>query len=297
MENGIVCIITVNWNGKSDTLACLRSLAADQHPSKVVIVVDNGSTDDSVATIRCEHPWVTVLETGENLGFSGANNLGLAHSYSIGAAYTYFLNNDTESEPDAIGHLVAADKSTGFGLLTPVIHYFDEPREAWFSGSQYDLARGTAVHNNVRVPMRAESPYEVPWASGCALFGRTEVLRSLGGFDDRFFLNWEDVDLSLRARRAGFRVGIVPAARVYHKVGRSFSNAGFAGWYYHVRNNLLLLHKHGSANHRMAQIGVGARHLREAAACLLRGGGVSRFAVACQAIADHLVGRYGRRGR
>ena len=222
-----VCIVTINWNGLADTLECLASLRGDTYANKRLIVVDNGSSDDSVAVIRRRFPEVTVLEAGRNLGFTGANNLGLLHA--LEAKYIYWLNNDTVSDPHAVESLVAAaEAENGFGILTPLIRYFDPPREPWFAGSRMALDQGIAVHDNEHPAAIDDAPFEIPWASGCAMFARVELMRKLGGFDDRFFLNWEDVDLCLRTRAAGSRVGLVPSARIDHKVGRSFATASAA---------------------------------------------------------------------
>ena len=265
-----VCIVTINWNGLADTLECLTSLRGDTYANKRVIVVDNGSSDDSVAVIRRQFPEVTVLEAGCNLGFTGANNLGLLHA--MDAKYIYWLNNDTLSDPHAVEALVsAAEAEARFGILTPLIRYFDPPREPWFAGSRIELDQGIAVHDNEHPPATHDASFEIPWASGCAMFARVDLMRELGGFDDRFFLNWEDVDLSLRTRAAGRSVGLVPSARIDHKIGRSFATAGGTGAYYSVRNNLLLVRLHAPARGRWKiQWRVIDRHLRSGLRALRR---------------------------
>ncbi len=90
----IVCVL-VNWNGWQDTIACLNSLHAQSYPALQVIVVDNGSTNDSCQRIREAHPWVTLIETGRNLGFPGGCNAGTRLAMERGADYVWLLNNDT----------------------------------------------------------------------------------------------------------------------------------------------------------------------------------------------------------
>src|SRR5262245_13324392 len=101
-----VAVILVNWNGKADTLACLESLRQDSYVNKQAIVVDNGSTDDSVRVIRDSFPATTLLEAGANLGFTGGNNIGIEHALRSGADYIFLLNNDTTVDPSAIFALV-----------------------------------------------------------------------------------------------------------------------------------------------------------------------------------------------
>ena len=291
-----VAIIIVNWNGKADTLECLASLSQDMYPNKQVIMVDNGSADGSVAVIRAAYPSVTVLETGANLGFTGGNNVGINHALEQGTDYVFLLNNDTTVESDALTALVkAAEVDSKYGLLTPVIHYFDKPSEAWFAGSRMDLTRGAAYHDNSRVPARTERPREIPWASGCAMLVRAAIIQELGGFDDRYFLNWEDVDLSLRVRKLGSKIGLVPSSRIYHKVGRSFAAARGAGYYYYVRNNLLLLSIHGGRKPGRAMLRVLAARLRESVTAMKNheASSVRALPTTINAVQDFLCRRYG----
>ncbi len=291
-----VAIIIVNWNGKADTLECLASLGQDIYPNKQIIVVDNGSADDSAPIIRAAYPAVTLLETGANLGFTGGNNAGINHALAQGTDYVFLLNNDTTVEPDALGALVeAAEADPRYGLLTPIIYYFDTPDEAWFAGSKMDLTRGAAYHDNSRVPARTERPCEIPWASGCAMLVRAELIQQLGGFDDRYFLNWEDVDLSLRVRKMGKTIGLVPAAKIYHKVGRSFATAKGTGYYYYVRNNLLLLSIHGGRKPGRAILRVLGMRLRESAREIKnhKVASVKALPTTLTAVYDFLCRRYG----
>ena len=296
VDGPYVAIIIVNWNGKTDTLECLASLGADTYRCKQIIVVDNGSADDSVSAIRSAFPEVTVLETGTNLGFTGGNNVGINYALELGVDYVYLLNNDTTVEPNALAALVAtAEMNPSYGLVTPVIHYFDRPEDVWFGGSLMDLSRGMAVHDNSHIPARTEAPREIPWASGCAMLVCADVVRLLGGFDDRYFLNWEDVDLSLRLRAAGRRIALVPSARIYHKVGRSFATAKGTGCYYHIRNNLLLLSTHGGPSAPQAMLRVVASRLRESARAIRKREVTATEALPMMlsAVQDHLCHRYG----
>lgn len=263
MQSPPVSIIVLNWNGKSDTLECLDSLRRDLYPNKKILVVDNGSTDDSVARIKESFPEIEIIETGENLGFTGGNNVGIEHCLSS-CDYVYLLNNDTVSEPEALSELVeAAQSAPEFGVLTPLIFYYDRPDEPWFCGSSLRLDKGIAVHDNSQIPQISDGTTELLWASGCALLVRADLMKQLKGFDSRYFLNWEDVDLSLRARALGSRIGIVPSARIQHKVSRSFQGISHVGLYYYVRNNLLLVRTHNAKHFRKAACHILFSRLRD----------------------------------
>jgi GT2 family glycosyltransferase len=287
-----VAIVIVIWNGRDDTLECLSSFRADPYPNREILVVDNGSSDDSVAAIRAQFPEVVILQTGQNLGFTGGNNVGIRHALESGVDYVYLINNDTLVEPDALEKLVeAAEADPGAGLLAPVIHDFDPPRAIWFAGSTLDLRRGAAWHDNARQPSREESPYEVPWATGCAMLIRARLLREIGGFDDRYFLSWEDVDLSVRVRNAGQRLMVVPRARIYHKGGQSGKNMNGIYGYYTVRNSLLLASKHSGSDYPHAAFTIVSGALRSC----LRGSAfrARRLRLICDGLRDHLRHRYG----
>ena len=291
-----VVVILVNWNGKCDTLECLSSLRSDIYPNKHVMVVDNGSRDDSVRIIRERYPEVEVLSVGQNLGFTGGNNVGISRALNEGADYIFLLNNDTTLEPEAITVLIAtAEQNATAGLLTPLIHYYDQPGEAWFGGSALDINQGQAVHENGTSPPKGASAREVPWASGCAMLLPASVMMQIEGFDNRFFLNWEDVDLSLRVRKAGYKILLVPAALIYHKVGRSLANASGAGLYYYVRNRLLLLRIHADRQYAQAYVTVILNSLRLSLRVLRRreSNGWKSLRLVLRAILDDSLGRFG----
>ena len=298
MSRPKVGVVIVNWNGLKDTLECLASLRVDTYAHKNIFVVDNGSRDHSASIIRAEYPEVTVLETGENLGFTGGNNAGLRRACDCDCEYIYLLNNDTVSEHDALSLLVEAIlQNPTFGVLTPVIHYFDLSHELWFAGSRLDLAHGVAVHDNKQDIAGTQSPAQIPWASGCAMLIKSNLLHDLNGFDERYFLNWEDVDLSLRVRGTGHQIGIVPAAKIYHKVSRSFEGLKGVGQYYYVRNNLLLLRIHCGAIYYKATARVIMRHLRKSLSTMRRHeeGSKESLCITVRAIQDHFLCHYGKR--
>lgn len=294
-----VGIIIVNWNGKIDTLECLASLRSDDYANKRIYLVDNGSSDDSVLHIRQQFPEACVLETKKNLGFTGGNNIGIGRALADGCDYCYFLNNDTTSDPDALsGLLLVAAECPQAGILTPVIGYFDRADVPWFAGSHIDQRRAIAVHDNSNPPKRTDPPRQLDWASGCAMLIPSQVLRRTGGFDDRFFLNWEDVDLSLRVRAMGKTILLVPASRIYHKVGRTIVSASGAGTYYYVRNHLLLARLHFGASVG-EQLRLAVAHLAGSLRNLGRGDANAgrNLVVTVRGLFHHLIRRYGALNR
>lgn len=296
--SSIVATVVVNWNGAKDTLACLASLEVSRrdHAQSLVIVVDNGSTDDSVPVIARSFPRAHLLCAGVNSGFTGGNNMGIFHALQHNVDYIFLLNNDTLLEPNTLLTLTQVlENEPHYGIATPVIHRFPDTAEIWFGGATLDLPSGTALHENREVPGRDRAPYALPWASGCALLIRANLLKALGGFDDRYFLVWEDVDLCLRARALGSSIALVPEARLYHKISRSFVNVSLTRRYYHVRNNLLLLRLHAGSHYQEAARSVIRLRLRESLRDIKSGttDAWAAFRITLRALADHRRARYG----
>jgi len=241
--NPVVWVILVNYRGASDTIECVDSLNRYAHFAKILIV-ENGSGDGSAGLIRSAHPRVHIVESPANLGFTGGNNLAIREALAADAEYIWLLNNDTIVEPGALAELLSVSRQdSSIGILSPRIDYYDAPGAPWFVGSRLDLEQGEAVHDNAHVPTNV---IDVPWITGCAMFCRAEMLRQTGGFDDRYFLNWEDVDLSLRAIKLGWRLKLAPDAVIRHKIGRSQSKVSRQATYYWTRNRLLLTSTYGS---------------------------------------------------
>ena len=253
----LISVVVLNWNGATDTLVCLDSLSTLTYPNFNVIVVDNGSSDDSLMQLRpytAPYP-LTLLETGRNLGYAGGNNVGTRHALEQGADFVLVLNNDTTAAPDLLDRLLeSAQRNPDAGVFSARIMYFDEPEKVWFDGARWnpsslqlewpgqgekESALGTADH-------------ETDYACGAALFFRAEVARQIGLLDDSFFLVWEEVDWGFRARKAGWRNLVVPAAKIWHKIGVSFgSESSPLRSYFSIRNELLWFSRHAPLSARL----------------------------------------------
>jgi GT2 family glycosyltransferase len=237
-----VCTILVNWNGWRDTAECLESCRRLSHPMAAIIVVDNGSTDDSVRQLRRLFPEVLLITSAVNLGFAGGNNVGIHSALNMGAEYVWLLNNDTVVEPDALSALVAVmERDSTVGIAGSRITYFDTPEAVWFAGGFFSRW-GWTVHRDERDPAsnHGGGVRDVDFVTGCSLFARASAVREIGPLDERYFLYWEDVDWSVRATHAGWRVVYAPASVVRHKVSASMPDTdSVIRWRYEGRNRLL----------------------------------------------------------
>ncbi len=217
IDPSVICVI-VNWNGWRDTVACLKSLQNSDYPSCSVVVVDNGSTDDSVFRIRETHPWAKILETHANLGFSGGNNYGIRLALDKNVKFVWLLNNDTIVFKHTLREMVAvAEQNPSLGEIGSVLYYADEPTkvQAW-GGGKVDLWIGTSHHFHEPVSSDA-----LDYITAASVLIPTETFRQVGLFDERYFMYWEDTDFSYRIRAAGWKLGVAPSATVLHKENAS----------------------------------------------------------------------------
>lgn len=225
-------VIVVSWNGRKWLRRCLDALLA-QDGDFEVIVVDNASTDGSAAFLRENYPAVSVHVMADNSGFAAGNNAGAR--VARGTELLAFLNNDTEVEAGWLHALIAAlDRTPEAAMAAAHIVRFEPPGVIDSAGDGY-LRAGGAFKRHHDEPERSVTPAagDPFGACGAACLIRRAVFDALGGFDERFFMVYEDVDLSYRARLLGHRVIYVPEARVRHagsgSIGRISADAVFYG--------------------------------------------------------------------
>jgi GT2 family glycosyltransferase len=240
-SNPQVWCIVLNWNGRQDTIECLEVLKKCTYPHLTVIVVDNGSTDDSVVKIRAAHPDTLLLESGKNLGFAGGNNVGIRYALAHGAEYLWLLNNDTKPAPDALCALVAkARTDRRIGAVASICYYADDPLtvEAW-AGARVNLWIGYGRNST--------SPRSDDWfhsLNGTSLLVARAALEDVGLLDEGFFLYWEDTEFCLRLRKKGWLIAAGPDSRVLHKVNASTSGNRLILDRYQTASGLRLLRLH-----------------------------------------------------
>lgn len=246
----LVAVVVVNWNGWKDTLAAHESLLADTTIDWKLIVIDNASTDGSLQHLAALPPEVTVVASQINLGFAGGCNLGVETARAMGARYIFFLNNDAMVVPDTLRQLVEASEAHGDTAALGAVVRYHPAGTLQFFGSRRSAYWGT--------PERLQAPHDVARLSdpyidtadilGAAMFVPTALLAKVGGFDERFFLNFEETDWCYRARAEGVDCIVVAKALVLHRSGASLGSfEAPMQAYFMNRNELLFSEKHGSA--------------------------------------------------
>src|SRR5215212_684511 len=237
-----VAVVIPNWNGARFLSTCLGSLREQSFKDFDVVVVDDNSTDDSVALVRRNFPEVRVLPLEENKGFSAAVNAGIRASHS---EYVALLNNDTEVDPRWLHALVEAAKAhPEAGLFaSKMVDFYDRRRldgagdALRRSGLPLRLGHGEPDHGQYD-----ERTFVFGACAGAALY-RRDMLDDIGLFDEDFFANCEDGDLSFRAQLAGYRCLYVPGSVVYHMGSATFGRRSATSTRLGTRNSLCLLVK------------------------------------------------------
>ncbi len=234
--------VIVNWNLKDDTLACVDSLLLAGMATGQVIVVDNGSSDGSVAAMQERFGLsLQVIQSSQNLGFAGGNNLGIQRALDQGANWVLLLNNDTYVAPTFVSEMEnAVRRDEELGIIGPVILYHDLPDRIWYFGDRLipgllatiSLYRGHIYHGQF------PSLVPVDFVSGCCMLVKSDVFKRIGFFDTTYFMYGEDVDLCWRARTAGFRLAVATQAKMWHKVSASSNRDRPAARYQRIRNQI-----------------------------------------------------------
>jgi GT2 family glycosyltransferase len=242
-----VLVSVLNWNGGDTIIACLESLYRSEFRSFSVVVVDNGSTDASMARIRERFPGITVIHNAENLGFCKGQNQGLHLAVEQGFDYAWMLNHDTSMDGTTLGKLVAElDARPAVAMVSPVIFDDSDKARVQFCGGSLNWD-ALNVRNWESVDLALQAQTTDPstfFLWGTAPMIRVSTLSKIGNLDERFFAYYEDIDLSLRVIRSGFQNRIVASAHISH-LGKNDAALRPAYYvYFNTRNRALFWTKH-----------------------------------------------------
>jgi GT2 family glycosyltransferase len=239
--NPLVSVIIVNWNGKVNLHECLDSLFKISYSPFEVIVVDNGSSDDSVDLIRKIFPSVKIVEVGRNLGFAEGNNLGYKKSKG---KYILFLNNDCIVTKNFLDKLVSyIDRNPTVGIVQPTILFY-RPNTVFHnrinSVGSFLLNNGFLYHQDYGksfVKQKYNKPFEVFSAYGACFLTKREIIEKVGLFDPDYFAYFEETDLCHRAWLAGYSVVTYPSVYVFHKGAQTSSKLSSSFVQFHSFKN------------------------------------------------------------
>jgi hypothetical protein len=214
MAQPIISIIIVNYNTAHMIGPCLDSIEKNLDFPLETFVVDNASKDESVTLIKDNYPWVQLLESKQNLGFGKANNLAIQKS---SGRYIYFLNPDTQVESGIFNIMTTyMDKNPHVGLAGT--------RLVYPNGQEQDSVQSVYPRHRYAKKKFDQLKGNIAWVLGASMIARNEIIQSIKGFDERFFLYAEDIDICLTIRQQGWEIGYIPDAKVTHWARQSEIN-------------------------------------------------------------------------
>lgn len=300
-ERPRLAAVVVNYRTPAETSRAVASLQASRRAVQEIVVVDNGSGDGSESELRRRHPGVLIVQTGTNRGFAGGTNAGIAEGLRRGAALLFLLNSDAEVTADCVERLEAAlDAVGGSGIAGPLVLSRADPARAVSRGIRYSPASGRMYEEGAGRDHRelpgGRGPRPVDAVSGCAMLIRRAALERTGLLAEEYFFSFEDLDLCLRARRAGFVTLLVDEAIAHHEGSRTVGRRSPRRVYFATRNHLLLARRAGPARHPLLGALRAATIVALNVGHVLAGGEVPRLAGLVHValgVRDHLRGRYG----
>ena len=229
-NDSLVSIIIVNYNGKELLKKCLSSLSYTQYPNYEIIVVDNGSSDGSSTFVQEKYPNVLLVQLDRNHGFAKSNNMGAKKARG---EYLVFLNNDTEVTPEWLVELV---KVTRQDTKTAICQSLLLKNDSVDSSGDFvdDLGRAYSDKNY------KDDVVPILGARGAAMLAKKDIFWELGGFDEKFFVSFEDIDIGWRAWLWGYKVYVAPKSIVYHRGRGTISKFEAEIAFHAVKNSILL---------------------------------------------------------
>jgi hypothetical protein len=235
--------IIINWQRPHETCACLNALLAGMAPEHV-LVLDNGSRDDSVAQIQRQFPRVRLLPLAANFGFARAANIGIQVALQQGAAGVFLLNNDALVEPSTVAQLAAfLFAEPRRGIVSPKIYLTDQPGRFWAIGGLCRERRVISLGEHETDHGQYDTT-TFDFLYGCAMLIRASVFAEIGLFDEQYFMYYEDIDFCLRARQAGYRAELAPHLALAHSGSRSTADIPARKIFYNTRSRMLFFRHH-----------------------------------------------------
>lgn len=247
-----VWAVVLGYNNPDDSIECLQSLAASDLPGLRLLYADNGSTEENARKVMAAAPSARVIRFDPNIGVGRGFNAGIADALACGADLVLIINNDTKVHPSAVRRMVeTAQREPRAGIVTPKIFYYAFPDVIWSAGSRRRAFPPVIVMQKTSGPDdgRFDRDTTLEFTTFCAVLLRRSMLEQTGLLDTDYRFYQEDYDLSIRARRAGWTVRLVPDAHIWHKVSRS-GGAGSrnpAFWEVYGRSEALFARKHPDA--------------------------------------------------
>ena len=252
--NPKVYIIVLNWNMADDSVECIDSLKKLNYDNFQILLIDNGSSDESVTIFKKRFPGIEMIQNKENEGYAGGNNIAMKHAIAKGADYIFIVNNDVILDSNCVNELIdaAKEKKEG-GIFAPKVYYYDHPKTINSLGTSMDWFRLRPYLGFCGQEDKGQFDQirKTEILVGCALLVKKETIEKIGLIDEKFFLFHEEADWCLRIIRRGFKNFVIPKAVAYHKVSITAKKIPSLVSYYNIRNFLYLAYKNASSFNRV----------------------------------------------
>jgi len=245
-----VAVVILNWNGRKMLEQFLPSVIKNTNCENTkIVVVDNGSTDDSLEFLSQNYSNIEQIILDKNYGFAGGYNLALK---KIIAKYFVLLNSDVETAENWLEPLVSyLDNNNDVAACMPKILSHQQKTMFEYAGAAggfidkygYPFCRGRILSNLEKDENQYNSPINVFWTTGACMIIRSEIYNELGGFDEDFFAHMEEIDLCWRIQHAGYKLVCLPQSQVFHLGGGTLKPDSPRKTYLNFRNNLFMLVK------------------------------------------------------
>jgi GT2 family glycosyltransferase len=244
-----VSVVILNWNGKKHLQQFLPSVLASTYSNVEIVLADNASTDDSVDFVQKNYPEIKILRLSENFGFAKGYNEALKQ---VEADYFVLLNSDVEVESGWIEPVIELMESdTNIGACQPKLRMYADKRlfeyagaaGGWLDRLGYPFSRGRIFDICEEDHGQYDDIAQIFWASGAAMFVRSEVYKELGGLDEYFFAHQEEIDMCWRMQLHGYKIMVCPKSVVYHVGGGTLPKGNERKVYLNFRNNLIMMAK------------------------------------------------------
>ena len=254
LEKDRLVSILITTRNRSDVVCkCLETVYSQSYKNIQVILVDNNSADDTVERVRKSFPNVAIIESKKNLGIVGGRNI--AQKKAKGYYYLY-LDSDTILHKDFVKELVSfISKYKDVGMVVPKMYYYEQPDYIWFAGSVINLLTSRTV--NIGTNEKDIGQYNEPkeCAHGPTAFMiKKDVLKTVKGHDECYFMTYADADFAIRTKKSGFKIFYVPKARLWHRLNMIENTKGIRrlGYnlplraYYFSRNRVIFMKKNAT---------------------------------------------------
>ncbi len=250
--------IVLNYNGRDVTLLTLDSLLELDYAALDLVVVDNGSTDDSFEVISSKHPGVRQLRVASNHGISWGLNHGIQWAVDAGYDYVLLMNNDIEVEPSMLSEMVGlAETDPRIGCVGPKSYYYSDRERLWSAGGRLRFRESVTRERGDGEFDRGQYDRDesVPYINGCAMLVRREVFETIGFWDPVYYLGVEDADFCVRMRRAGYRCMYAHRARLWHMISHSIGVYKPSRTFHTGRSTAIFLRKYAKPGNWLTAVG------------------------------------------